>query len=87
MYPFVVERNEGVARLSLFEPEACGDRRDLPLAWQEVNAADRERWAEVEAYRRHVARWNQLARHRERLRHPAQGELEFFAFLAARSAG
>jgi len=85
-YPFVVERpGEGVVRLSLFEPEACGERRETPLAWREVDDGDRERWAEVAEYRRHVARWNQLARHRERLRHRAHGELEFFAFLAARS--
>ena len=85
MYPFVVERHDGAARLSLFEPEACGERRAESLAWPGIDAADQERWADVTEYRRHVARWNQLARHRERLRHRLQGEREFFAFLAARS--
>lgn len=86
VYPLVVERAGGPARLAFFEPEACGDRRQTPVPWQEVEAADRDRWAEVSEYRNHVARWNQLARHRERLRHRAQGEREFFAFLAARAS-
>jgi Fe-S-cluster containining protein len=87
MYPFVLERSDGgETRLSLFEPAGCGERREIPLAWRDVDEGDRVRWAEVAEYRRHVARWNQLARHRERLRHRAQGELEFLAFLAARAS-
>lgn len=86
VYPFVVERDPrgGAARLSLFEADACGDRAEPRVAMEDVDGADRQRWAEVTEYRAHVARWNHLARQRERLRHRAHGEREFLSFLATR---
>jgi Fe-S-cluster containining protein len=87
VYPFVLERDPAgrAARLTLFEAEACGDRAEPSVELSEVDRADRQRWAELAEYRTHVARWNHLARQRDRLRHRAHGERDFLAFLAARA--
>jgi len=84
LYPFVLEREEDrkVTRLSLFEPDGCGERKEERESLRELERADAVRWAELDAYRSLVARWNRLARHRTRLRHRAHGEPEFLAFLA-----
>ena len=54
----------------------------LPRIVLEWARSDPEaRWSELEQYQRLIAGWNRFARHRERLRHRAQGESEFLAFL------
>jgi Fe-S-cluster containining protein len=82
LYPFVLERNEQrqPVRLSLFEPQGCGDKSSSPVALLDLERADAERWAEVESYRALVARWNRLARHRQRLHHRAGTATEFLKF-------
>jgi Fe-S-cluster containining protein len=88
LYPFVLERNESRApvRLSLFEPEPCGDRSPVPARAEDLVQADATRWAELGAYRERVARWNVLARHRRRLGHRARTASEFLAFALADAA-
>jgi Fe-S-cluster containining protein len=87
LYPFVLERHvqRQPVRLSLFEPEGCGDRAASPVALADLERADSERWAEIDAYRVHVARWNRLARHRRRLHHRA-GSVGQFLDFALRAA-
>jgi len=85
LYPFVLERDERnprkpLVRLALFDPAGCGDRSATPVALPELEQADRRRWQEVAAYRALVARWNRLARHRQRFGHRARGAAEFVAF-------
>jgi uncharacterized protein len=83
LYPFVLERNERRApvRLTLFEPAGCGDVATPPRHLDDLVRADDERWAELDAYRALVARWNRLARHRRRLRHRAGTTEEFLEFV------
>lgn len=87
LYPFVLERDEErkVVRLALFEPEGCGDRASTPASLAELERADAQRWAEVDAYRALVARWNRLAQHRRRLGHRS-GTVEQFLELAMRAS-
>ncbi len=83
LYPFVLERNERQkpVRLSLFEPQGCGDVAGTPTSFASLAQADAERWAELDAYRALVARWNRLARHRQRLFHRAATAPDFIAFV------
>jgi Fe-S-cluster containining protein len=82
LYPFVLERNEQrrPVRLALFEPAGCGDRSPSAVSLADVERADAERWAELDAYRTLVARWNRLAGHRRRLRHRAGTATQFLDF-------
>lgn len=82
LYPFVVERGSErqVVRLSLFDPAGCGDSAPEAASVAELARADAERCDELEAYGALVARWNRLARHRQRLRHAPKGAADFFAF-------
>jgi hypothetical protein len=79
----VLERNERrePVRLALFEPEACGDTAPAPIALASLERADAERWAELDAYRTLVARWNRLAGHRRRFGHRVASAREFVGFL------
>jgi Fe-S-cluster containining protein len=88
LYPFVLERDQqrGIVRLSLFDPAGCGDVASVPHRPEDLARADGERWAEVEAYRALVARWNRLARHRRRLRHRAGTTEQFLDFLRCSGA-
>lgn len=83
LYPFVFERDarQRATRLLPFDPAGCGERRAEAESFEELDRADAARWSELEEYQGLVARWNRFARHRERLRHRAHGEAEFFAFL------
>jgi Fe-S-cluster containining protein len=82
LYPFVLERDarRDVVRLSLFDPQGCGDRSSTAAELAAVERADAERWAEVDAYRTLVTRWNRLAGHRRRFGHGGTGAAEFLAF-------
>lgn len=82
LYPFVLERDERrrPVRLSLFEPDGCGDRAATRASLDALEQADRTRWAELSAYRERVARWNRAAWHRKRLGHRARTASEFLAF-------
>jgi Fe-S-cluster containining protein len=83
LYPFVFERDSAqrATRLLPFDPAGCGERREQAESFKELDRADAARWSELEQYQRLIAGWNRFARHRERLRHRAQGESEFLAFL------
>jgi hypothetical protein len=87
LYPFVLERdaNQAVTRLSLFEAP-CGELREVRENLDDIERADRERWAVLSEYRALVARWNLLARRRARFGHRALGEREFFEFVARQSS-
>ncbi len=89
LYPFVLERNERrePIRLTLFEPEGCGDVAPEPVTLASLERADRERWAELGAYYALVARWNRLAGHRRRFGHRAATARDFVAFLLELGAG
>jgi Fe-S-cluster containining protein len=83
LYPFVFERDSAqrATRLLLFDPAGCGERREQAESFEDLDRADTSRWSELEEYQRLIAGWNRFARHRQRLRHRAQGESEFLAFL------
>jgi Fe-S-cluster containining protein len=83
LYPFVLQRDAArrPTRLALFEPEGCGERGTDGPSLLDLDRDDAERSAVLEEYAALVTRWNRLARHRARLRHPARGAPDFFGFL------
>ena len=83
LYPFVLERDDQrrPLRLTLFEPEGCGDRAPMPKNLSLLANADTKRWAELDDYRTFVARWNRLARHRLRFGHRVGTAEQFLAFI------
>jgi Fe-S-cluster containining protein len=83
LYPFAIEARADAltAKLALLELVPCENGHDGAENAEQLGAADLERWAELEAYQVLVARWNRLARHRQRLGHRARGGREFLEFL------
>jgi uncharacterized protein len=87
LYPFVLERDDRrrPRRLTLFEPEGCGERAPTPMNLSTLARADAERWAELDDYRTLVKRWNRLSRHRLRFGHRSGTAEQFLAFLDSNS--
>jgi Fe-S-cluster containining protein len=83
LYPFVLERNDAshVTRLTLFDPQGCGEQGAAASSVADLERDDAERWVALCDYTELVARWNRLARQRSRLRHRARDAQAFFAFL------
>jgi Fe-S-cluster containining protein len=88
VYPFVLERDEQrrPRRLTLFDPEGCGDRAKAPQDLFRLARADDDRWAEVDDYRTLVKRWNRVARHRRRFGYKPGDAAHFIAFLGSKGA-
>jgi Fe-S-cluster containining protein len=82
LYPFVLERNEErkPVRLALFQPEGCGDKTASRTQLEDLEHADATRWAELDAYRERVTRWNRLGWHRRRLGRRTGTAAEFLDF-------
>lgn len=84
IYPFVIERDEArrVVRLAMFEPEGCGERGATAMNFGGLARTDALCWAELDEYRRLVARWNRLARQRHRFGHREGTAEQFLAFVS-----
>jgi Fe-S-cluster containining protein len=89
LYPFDLSRDEAgtLVRLGRLDPDGCGDlaepadMAEPAMAIAELDSSDERRWRELADYQSRVARWNQLARHRQRFRRRVGDADEFFAFL------
>lgn len=88
-FPFHLEpESDGVGqRLSLLALVECDHARDGAVDPARVALDDRRRWEELAEYQTFVARWNRLARHRQRLRRRLGTADDFFAFLGLRARG
>ncbi|HKO90484.1 MAG TPA: YkgJ family cysteine cluster protein [Polyangiaceae bacterium] len=87
LYPLALERDEQgrISRVSRLDRDGCGDEQAAPAPLDQLGADDEQRWAELSDYQAHLARWNQLARHRRRFRHPLGEANELLAFLGLES--
>jgi Fe-S-cluster containining protein len=87
LYPFAISFGQrgGVRRLRLLGGTDCAYTRDGHNDAHALRIADEQRWAEHRAYVQHVADWNRLQRHRERLGQALRGAAEFFEFLGLSS--
>lgn len=61
-------------------PLTCDYASDGEHDARELARVDAWRFSELAAYQQRVARWNRLARHRRRLRHPLGSTADFLAF-------
>jgi hypothetical protein len=61
--------------------DGCGDEQAAPAELAQLSADDEQRWAELADHQARLSRWNQLARHRRRFRHPLGDADELLAFL------
>lgn len=83
-FDFSSDPDKRVRRLELLPLDACPYERDGANDIAELVRIDEQRWQELREFQARVQRWNQLARHRRRLRKPVGGSAEFLAFLGLR---
>lgn len=83
LYPLHVSRDEqgAIVGLERLDPNGCGDEGGEMADVAQVGADDLRRWSELADYHGRVARWNRLARHRNRFRRRVGDSAEFLAFL------
>jgi Fe-S-cluster containining protein len=88
LFPFDLSR-DGTGAVTLIERlplDGCGDERGEAADLDTLAASDAARYGELADYQAQVARWNRVARHRQRFRQRLGDAEEYVAFLRARLA-